>query len=127
MQGTRQGARGEKNFAVETLVRTLRSYGVLTEERLAELSGGRHWPGRFMFKDTLHRAVAEGRISKLADGLYELSDSEAPSRPPAHLRPRQPGCQTPTGSESASRDSSAIPGPTAWVSRATDSSGSPYR
>lgn len=71
-----------RNFAVDTLVRTLRSYGVLTEPRLAELSGGRYWPGDYMFKDTLRQAIAEGRIAELGSRLYQLGvDEEVPAPP----------------------------------------------
>lgn len=62
--------------AVDCLVRTLNGYGVLTSMRLRELSGGEHWPGRFQFQDALRQAVAQGRLYRLGDDLYELGPKE---------------------------------------------------
>lgn len=53
------------------LVRTLRSYGVLTREELLERSGARDWPDHG-FNTALGRGVAEGTIKELGAGLFEV-------------------------------------------------------
>jgi osmotically inducible protein OsmC len=56
---------------VEDIVRTLRTYGVLTRARLLEICGAAHWSdsgGR----RALARAVSSGRIKQLGDDLYEI-------------------------------------------------------
>ena len=58
---------------VQHLVRTLRSYGVLTTERLCEASGARNWHGG-TFEGALSAAVRSGRFRRLGDDLYELPD-----------------------------------------------------
>ena len=61
---------------VAALVRTLRSYDVLTAERLRERSGACHWREE-TFWSALSVAKADGRIASLADGrLYELGPAE---------------------------------------------------
>jgi hypothetical protein len=66
----------ELDAEVQDLVRTLRSYGVLTKARLAELSGAIHWSSETVFENALRTAVASGRITKLGDELFELSEPE---------------------------------------------------
>ena len=53
------------------LIRTLRSYGVLTREELLERSRARDWPDQG-FSTALGRGVAEGTIKELDAGLFEL-------------------------------------------------------
>jgi hypothetical protein len=53
------------------LVRTLRSYGVLTRTELLERSGARTWSDRG-FDAALRRGVAGGAIKKLGDSLFEV-------------------------------------------------------
>lgn len=56
------------------LVRVLRGYGVLTRDRLRELSGARHWCGP-RFESALEHAVESGRIRRLSDELYEIDEA----------------------------------------------------
>jgi len=56
---------------VDDLVKTLRSYGVLTRERLLDRSGGRHWQ-QDRFVAALRRGVDEGSIKQLGAGLFEV-------------------------------------------------------
>lgn len=58
------------------IVRTLRSYGVLTATRLCELAGGERWTGH-TFHAALTAAVRSGRVKRLGDELYELADVDA--------------------------------------------------
>jgi hypothetical protein len=53
------------------LVRTLRSYGVLTRAELLERSGGRTWSDRG-FNAALRRGIAAGAIKELGDSLFEV-------------------------------------------------------
>jgi hypothetical protein len=53
------------------LVRTLRSYGVLTRAALLEHSGARHWSDQG-FNAALRRGVAEGIIKELIGSLFEV-------------------------------------------------------
>jgi hypothetical protein len=69
-------SRSQLDADVLELVRTLRSYGVLTKARLAELSGAMHWSSEFVFENALTTAVASGQITKLGDELFELSEPE---------------------------------------------------
>ena len=62
---------------VESLARALRGYGVLTDERLKELSGARHW-SEPIFEAALCEAVRRGRIRRLGDCLYELDEPSWP-------------------------------------------------
>jgi hypothetical protein len=59
----------------EEIVHALRSYGVLTHDRLCEMVDGQEWrEGHFdMCLKTLIKA---GRVVQLGDELYELSDEE---------------------------------------------------
>ena len=56
---------------IADLVRTLRSYGVLTRAELLERSGGRSWSDRG-FNAALRRGVAAGAIKELGDSLFEV-------------------------------------------------------
>ena len=56
---------------VDHLVRTLRSYGVLTREQLLERSGAQHW-ARESFDTALRRGIADGSIKQLDDELFEV-------------------------------------------------------
>jgi 3-phenylpropionate/trans-cinnamate dioxygenase ferredoxin reductase component len=64
---------------VEDVVSALRRYGVLTRARLAEFCGAAHWsePG---FKRALAAAVSAGRIKRLGDDLYEITEPTSPLR-----------------------------------------------
>ena len=53
------------------LVRTLRSYGVLTRADLLERSGGHSWSDQG-FNAALRRGVAAGAIKELGDSLFEV-------------------------------------------------------
>lgn len=53
------------------LIRTLRSYGVLTREELLKRSGARDWSDHG-FNTALRRGVAEGTIRELGAGLFEV-------------------------------------------------------
>ena len=65
---------------VETIVTTLRSYGVLTRARLAALCRAGHWsePG---FRRALALAVSSGRVRPLSGELYEITESPPPEVP----------------------------------------------
>ncbi|HEX4626155.1 MAG TPA: hypothetical protein VH231_17045 [Solirubrobacteraceae bacterium] len=68
------------DYEVDDLVRVLRDYGVLTRDDLRERSGARDWPDD-SFAAVLRRAVAEGSIKDLGDGLFELGpDAPDPSQ-----------------------------------------------
>ena len=54
-----------------TLLRILRSHGVLTRSSLAELAGAEHWS--VDFNVVLSRAVDSGQIRALTDELFEAS------------------------------------------------------
>lgn len=58
--------------AVEEIVTTLRSNGVLTRARLVELCGASHW--NEPFTPALALAVSSGRVRLLGDELYEAID-----------------------------------------------------
>lgn len=68
-------ARRRSKIEIDDLVRTLRSYGVLTRHDLCECSHGSHWR-EFRFEAALKNGVREGRIRELTDGLYELGERE---------------------------------------------------
>jgi hypothetical protein len=53
------------------LVRTLRSYGVLTRAELRERSGAGNWSDQG-FNAALRRGVAEGNIKELGGSLFEV-------------------------------------------------------
>jgi hypothetical protein len=53
------------------LVRTLRSYGVLTRAELLKRSGARNW-SRQGFDTALRRGIANGTIKDLSGGLFEV-------------------------------------------------------
>jgi hypothetical protein len=53
------------------LVRTLRSYGVLTRAELLEHSGARHWSHQG-FNAALRQGIARGTIKELSGGLFEV-------------------------------------------------------
>ena len=59
----------------EEIVRALRSYGVLTHDRLCEIVGGQEWRESH-FDVCLSGLVKRGRVNRLGDELYELSDEE---------------------------------------------------
>jgi hypothetical protein len=59
---------------VADLVRTLRTYGVLTRKQLLEYSGARDWSDRG-FNAALRRGVADGAIRELGSDLLELGPS----------------------------------------------------
>jgi hypothetical protein len=52
--------------------RVLRSYGVLTRDRLAELCGTRVAHGGWDFDVALTAAVRHGRVRELGSGLFEV-------------------------------------------------------
>jgi hypothetical protein len=53
------------------LVRTLRSYGVLTREQLLERSGAQRWVQQ-SFDAALKRGIADGSIKQLGAELFEI-------------------------------------------------------
>lgn len=61
---------------VDEIVHVLRSYGVLTGPTLAALIGARHWNGESPFGLALKRGIALGRVRRLGDDLYELTEAE---------------------------------------------------
>jgi hypothetical protein len=68
------------DYEVDDLVRVLRDFGTLTRDDLRERSGARDWPDD-SFAAVLARAVAEGSIKDLGDGLFELGpDAPDPSQ-----------------------------------------------
>ena len=69
-------------YEVEDLVRVLRDYGVLTRDDLRERSGAREWSDD-SFAAVLRRAVDQGSIKELGDGLFELG---AQARDPSQAR-----------------------------------------
>jgi hypothetical protein len=64
---------GRRDHEVGDLVSALRSYGVLTRERLRECSGAVRWRDE-NFGSVLERGVAEGSIKSLGGGLFEVGD-----------------------------------------------------
>jgi hypothetical protein len=67
----RPHSRGEAE--VEDVVRALRGYGALTHERLVEVCGAAHWSDHG-FRRALNRAISTGRVRRLGDDLYELTE-----------------------------------------------------
>ena len=67
------------------LVRTLRSYGVLTRAELLQRSGGRNWSDHG-FNAALRRGVAGGAIKELGDSLFEVGPN-APDLDEARFGP----------------------------------------
>jgi len=59
----------------EEIVKVLRSYGVLTHDRLCEMCNGQEWRESH-FDVCLSGLVKAGRVNRLGDELYELSDEE---------------------------------------------------
>jgi hypothetical protein len=59
----------------EEICKALRSYGVLTHDRLCEMVGGQEWRESH-FDVCLSGLVKRGRVIRLGDELYELSDEE---------------------------------------------------
>lgn len=57
---------------IRCLERTLRQFGVLTRERLAELSGADCWPAIDSFKAALDEGIRHERLRALGDDLVEL-------------------------------------------------------
>jgi hypothetical protein len=66
---------GHRKALLETeircLVRTLRSYGVLTERQLEELSGARHWH-HDRLRQALEEGVQRGVLRRPGAGFVEL-------------------------------------------------------
>jgi hypothetical protein len=58
---------------VEEIVRALRGYRVLTRARLADVCGAAHWSDSG-FRRALAQAVSTGRVRRLGDDLYEISE-----------------------------------------------------
>jgi hypothetical protein len=56
---------------VRCLERTLRSYGVLTDGHLAELSGATHW-GRGRLRQALRQGLREGVLRRPGRGFVEI-------------------------------------------------------
>jgi hypothetical protein len=59
----------------EEIVKALRSYGVLTHDRLCEIVTGLEWREGH-FDVCLSGLIKGGRVIRLGDELYELSDEE---------------------------------------------------
>ncbi len=60
---------------VEELVRALRSSRVLTRPGLREAVAGADWSDG-MFEHALKRAIKQGRVIRLTDGLLEIGPHE---------------------------------------------------
>jgi hypothetical protein len=58
---------------VEEIVNALRRYRVLTRTRLAEVCGAVHWSDSG-FRRALAQAVSTGRVRRLGEDLYEISE-----------------------------------------------------
>lgn len=58
------------------IVHVLRRYDVLTGSRLAALCGAERWHSSSTFKLALAQGIAQNRIRRLGDDLYELTDDE---------------------------------------------------
>ena len=56
---------------VRCLERTLRSYGVLTDTQLADLSGATHW-GRGHLRQALRHGLREGVLRRPGRGFVEI-------------------------------------------------------
>ena len=67
-------ARARRDAEVEDIVRVLRRYGALRRARLVELCGAALWSDHG-FRDALAHAVAMGRVRRLGDDMYELTES----------------------------------------------------
>jgi hypothetical protein len=61
---------------VEEIVRVLSSYRVLTRRRLSEFCGGAHWSDAG-FTQALARATSSGRVRRLGEDLYEISETDS--------------------------------------------------
>lgn len=59
----------------EEVVHALRSYGVLTHDRLCEIVNGHEWR-EGDFDVCLAKLCRDGRVTRLGDELYELSETE---------------------------------------------------
>ena len=59
----------------EEIIHALRSYGVLTHDRLCEIVCGDEWRESH-FDVCLSGLVKAGRVMRLGDELYELSEEE---------------------------------------------------
>jgi hypothetical protein len=70
------------DYEVDDLVRVLRDYGVLTRDDLRERSGARE-SSDDSFATALRRAVDQGSIEDLGDGLFELGPQ---ARDPSQAR-----------------------------------------
>ena len=70
------------DYEVDDLVRVLRNYGVLTRDDLRERSGARDWSDD-SFAAVLRRAVDQGSIKDLGDGLFEVGPQ---ARDPSQAR-----------------------------------------
>ena len=66
-------AHTRREAEVDDIVGTLRTYGVLTRTRLADLCGAAHW-SEPDFRRALEVAVASGRVKPLGDELFEITD-----------------------------------------------------
>ena len=64
---------------VECLERVLRGYGVLTHDRLRDLSGACHW-SEPVYEAVLREAVRRRVIRRLGDELYELDETSLSAR-----------------------------------------------
>ena len=62
---------------IQRMERVLRSYGVLTRERLCEMCQGAHLPVNV--KIALEEAIQAGRIVALGDELVELPPGARPA------------------------------------------------
>ncbi|PZR66081.1 MAG: hypothetical protein DLM64_13350 [Solirubrobacterales bacterium] len=60
---------------IEEIVRVLRGSRVLTRQRLDEALNASDWPDG-MFEAALRRAVEQGRVRRLQDGLLEIGSDE---------------------------------------------------
>jgi hypothetical protein len=72
-------AHSRQEAEVNDVVRALRGHRVLSRERLVEVCGASHWSDRG-FRRPLDQAISSGRIRRLGDDLYEITESVSPPR-----------------------------------------------
>lgn len=68
--------KAQSQAEVHRIEHFLRSYGVLTRGRLAELCGADRWHDPAGFDGALLAAVRAGRVRALTDQLYELAPEQ---------------------------------------------------
>jgi 3-phenylpropionate/trans-cinnamate dioxygenase ferredoxin reductase subunit len=72
-------AHSRQEAEVNDVVRALRGYRVLSRERLVEVCGASYWSDRG-FRRALDQAISSGRVRRLGDDLYEITEPISPLR-----------------------------------------------